>query len=589
MGRPSRDLLGRRVGESVDGLRRLPGFEGLGDAVQRVLRTGETMPYEAWLHAPGEPREHAWLVSLSPLKDNAGRIRGLCLAAMDSTEQFLARRRLSVLNESSVRIGSTLDVARTAEELAEVYTAHFADFALVDLLESALAGDETGAMPDAAPVFRRTACRSVLEGCPEVTIPVGATHGYRKDSPQGRVLTDGRGLFHAVDEAGRRWWAADSPDSVRSIDTHGIHTLLVVPLRARGITLGLAILGRHRTPEPFDDDDLLLAKELAARAAVCVDNARRYTRERDTALALQRSLLPQHAPRQAAVEVASRYRPASSRAGIGGDWFDVIPLSGARVALVVGDVVGHGVQASATMGRLRTAVRTLADVDLAPDELLTQLDDIVLRLDSERTQDAAEEPPSPGEVGATCLYAVYDPISRRCTMARAGHPVPAMVTPDGKVSFLDLPIGPPWGWAVCRSKPRSSTSPRAASSPSTLMASSTPPTATSTTDSRCSAGPSAAPAVHWRRSVTESYEVWCPTGPPTTSPSSWSVSVRSKPAGSPPGTYPRTLPPSPAPVHWPASNWPPGTCRTSASLPNSSSANSSPTPSVTADPPSNCA
>ncbi|WP_405785783.1 SpoIIE family protein phosphatase [Streptomyces sp. NBC_01367] len=445
MGRPSRDLLGRRVGESVDGLRRLPGFEGLGDAVQRVLRTGETMPYEAWLHAPGEPREHAWLVSLSPLKDNAGRIRGLCLAAMDSTEQFLARRRLSVLNESSVRIGSTLDVARTAEELAEVYTAHFADFALVDLLESALAGDETGAMPDAAPVFRRTACRSVLEGCPEVTIPVGATHGYRKDSPQGRVLTDGRGLFHAVDEAGRRWWAADSPDSVRSIDTHGIHTLLVVPLRARGITLGLAILGRHRTPEPFDDDDLLLAKELAARAAVCVDNARRYTRERDTALALQRSLLPQHAPRQAAVEVASRYRPASSRAGIGGDWFDVIPLSGARVALVVGDVVGHGVQASATMGRLRTAVRTLADVDLAPDELLTQLDDIVLRLDSERTQDAAEEPPSPGEVGATCLYAVYDPISRRCTMARAGHPVPAMVTPDGKVSFLDLPIGPPLG------------------------------------------------------------------------------------------------------------------------------------------------
>jgi hypothetical protein len=409
MGRPSRDLLGRRVGETAEGLRRLPGFEGLADAVQRVLRTGETVSYEAWLHAPGEPRAYAWLVSLSPLKDSADRVRGMCLAAMDSTEQFLARRRLSVLNESSVRIGSTLDVARTAEELTEVCTEHFADFALVDLLDSALAGDETAAVPEAAPVFQRTACRSVLEGCPEVTIPVGARHGYREDSPQGRVLTDGRGLFHAVDDAGRRWWAADSPDSVRSIDAHGIHTLLVVPLRARGITLGLAILGRHRTPEPFDDD-LLLAKELAARAAVCVDNARRYTRERDTALALQRSLLPQHAPRQTAVEVASRYRPASTRAGIGGDWFDVIHLSGARVALVVGDVVGHGVQASATMGRLRTAVRTLADVDLAPDELLTRLDDIVLRLDSERTPDATEEPQSPGEVGATCLYAVYDPV-----------------------------------------------------------------------------------------------------------------------------------------------------------------------------------
>ncbi|WP_324612233.1 ATP-binding SpoIIE family protein phosphatase [Streptomyces sp. MMG1533] len=444
-GSPSWQLRGQRVGESADSLRRLPGFEGLGDAGQRVLRTGETVPYEAWLQPHGEPREHAWLVSLSPLKDSADRVRGMCLAATDSTDQLRARRRLSVLNESSVRIGSTLDVTRTAEELTEVCTEHFADFALVDLLDSALAGDETAPPPPTAPVFRRTACRSVLEGCPEVTIPVGALHGYREGSPQGRVLTDGRGMFHAVDDAGRRWWAADSPDSVRSIDEHGIHALLVVPLRARGITLGLAILGRHRTPEPFDDDDLLLAKELAARAAVCVDNARRYTQERETALALQRSLLPQHTPRQAAVEVASRYWPTSSRAGLGGDWFDVIPLSGARVALVVGDVVGHGVQASATMGRLRTAVRTLADVDLAPDELLTHLDDIVLRLDSERAPEAAGEPQSPGEVGATCLYVVYDPVSRRCTAARAGHPVPAMVTPNGHVSFLDLPSGPPLG------------------------------------------------------------------------------------------------------------------------------------------------
>ncbi|MEH0638137.1 SpoIIE family protein phosphatase [Streptomyces bottropensis] len=448
MGRSQQDLLGRRVGVSVDGRRRLPGFEGLDEAVRSVLRTGEPMPFEAWLHAPGEAREHAWLVSLSPLKDGSGAVRGMCLAAIDSTEQFLARRRLSMLNESGDRIGSTLDVTRTAEELAEVCADHLADFVIVDLLDlldSVRAGEEATVSPGADPlVFRRTAQRSVLEGCPEAVIPVGSRHTYAAGSPPDRALTTGRAVLYEPDDLTGRLWAG-SPERARSIEIHGIHSMMAVPLRARGITLGLSILSRHRTAEPFGEDDLLLAEELAARAAVCVDNARRYTRERAIALELQRSLLPHRAPRQAAVEVASRYQPASTRAGIGGDWFDVIPLSGARVGLVVGDVVGHGVQASATMGRLRTAVRTLADVDLAPDELLTQLDDIVLRLDSERTTDEPEGAESPGEIGATCLYAVYDPVSRRCSMARAGHPPPALIAPDGEAAFLDLPIGPPLG------------------------------------------------------------------------------------------------------------------------------------------------
>src|SRR5262249_48018048 len=149
--------------------------------------------------------------------------------------------------------------------------------------------------------------------------------------------------------------------------------------RARGVTLGIVLFARSRRPEPYVPDDILLAEEITARAAVCIDNARRYTRERTTAVTLQRTLLPLKMPDQAAVEIASRYLPAGGGAGVGGDWFDVIPLSGARVALVVGDVVGHGVQASATMGRLRTAVRTLADIDLPPDELLTHLDDVVTR------------------------------------------------------------------------------------------------------------------------------------------------------------------------------------------------------------------
>ncbi len=217
----------------------------------------------------------------------------------------------------------------------------------------------------------------------------------------------------------------------------------MVPLCARGATLGVARFCRHRNPDRYDDEDLLLAQEIAARAAVAVDNARRYTHARATALSLQRSLLPPRTPPQSAVSVACRYLPAGGRAGVGGDWYDVIPLSGARVALVVGDVVGHDIHAAATMGRLRTAVRTLADIDLPPDELLTHLDDVVLRLSAEAAADPDRE--DTGDIGATCLYAVHDPVGRCCTLARAGHVLPVVRAADGTVDTLEPPPGPPLG------------------------------------------------------------------------------------------------------------------------------------------------
>ncbi|MER6561421.1 SpoIIE family protein phosphatase [Streptomyces sp. NPDC001027] len=418
------------------------------DRLQRqVLRTGETVFHEAHGRAPGETREHAWSMFISPLKDEAGRVLGVSAAVFDTTEQHWARRRLAVLNDAGVRIGSALDVTRTVEELADVAVAGFADFVTVDLLESVVVGDEPEPMrPDRAVVVRRAAQRSVLEGCPESVAAPGDAVRYPVMTPPMRTLMAGRGTRHTAGEPGVQEWIKSSQARAESVSKYMIHSLMLVPLRARGVTLGLVHFLRHRTGDAFSEDDLLLAEEIVARAAVSVDNARRYTRERRTALALQRSLLPVRPEELTAMEVAYRYLPAGSGADVGGDWFDVIPLSGARVALVVGDVVGHGIHASATMGRLRTAVRTLADVDLAPDELLTQLDDLVLRLDREegpeargRTQDAS------GEVGATCVYAVYDPVSRRCTMARAGHPPPALVTPDGEVRFLDLPAGPPLG------------------------------------------------------------------------------------------------------------------------------------------------
>ncbi|MGW6911621.1 SpoIIE family protein phosphatase [Streptomyces sp. NPDC054940] len=216
-----------------------------------------------------------------------------------------------------------------------------------------------------------------------------------------------------------------------------------MPLRARGALLGVVAFSRLDRPEAFTADDLILAEELTAKAAVAIDNARRYSRERTTALTLQRSLLPQELPNHEAVEVASRYLPGGAGTEVGGGWFDVIPLSGARVALVVGDAVGHGLHASASMGRLRTAVRTLADVDLPPDELLTHLDDLVLHLAGDLLPTGHFQPT--GESGATCLYTVYDPVSRRFTLASAGHPLPLIIAPDGTRTPVTAQPGPPLG------------------------------------------------------------------------------------------------------------------------------------------------
>jgi len=312
-----------------------------------------------------------------------------------------------------------------------------------------LSGEEArGGRHGEPPVFRRVAQRSVLPGCPESVVELGALHTYHESSPTGRALAEGRPLLDRVTATSAVEWGAGGTERTEMIRRFAIHSVLTVPLRARGLTLGLANFIRHRTKAPFSEEDLRLADDLASRAAVCVDNARRYARERATALALQRTLLPERASYQAgsAVEVASRYLPAEPEFGIGGDWFDVIPLAGARVALVVGDVVGHGVQASATMGRLCTAVRTLADLDLAPDELLTQLDDLVLRLDRDASEPGTHAfEAGLAEVGATCLYAVYDPVTRRCSIARAGHPVPVLIRPNGVAEFLDVPAGPPLG------------------------------------------------------------------------------------------------------------------------------------------------
>jgi serine phosphatase RsbU (regulator of sigma subunit) len=202
---------------------------------------------------------------------------------------------------------------------------------------------------------------------------------------------------------------------------------MVVPLVARGVTLGVASFGRAEHPEPYGEADVRLVSDLASRAAIHIDNARLYNREHTTAVTLQRSLLPWDIPQVAGLQIAHRYQPANRAAEVGGDWFDVIPLDTGQVALIVGDVTGHGIHAAALMGQLRTTTAALARLGHLPEEIMGQLSDVAAGHGE--------------ETGATCLYALYDPASRRCRFTSAGHPLPALRHPGGTVEFIDVPGG----------------------------------------------------------------------------------------------------------------------------------------------------
>jgi PAS domain-containing protein len=429
------------------------------DALAEVARRGEPTRLITVFRPRGSDYANAWATSIWPVRDAGGRVHAIANWGFDMSAEYWARQRLLILNKASGGIGRTLDVIGTAQELARTPVPGFVDLVSVDLFDEVLRGEEP---PSGAPFapgetigLSRAAQHSTKADAvqaPGATTPVTHAPG----SVAARCMAAGRPTVELAAEPGQggEWafgpglaadpahWPPGNPVIDESIAADGLTGRITVPLRARGALLGVVAFSRVDRPEAFTADDLILAEELTAKAAVAIDNARRYSRERTTALTLQRSLLPQGLPNQEAVEVASRYLPGGTGTEVGGDWFDVIPLSGARVALVVGDVVGHGLHASASMGRLRTAVRTLADVDLPPDELLTHLDDLVLHLAGDQP-DGHLQPA--GESGATCLYTVYDPVSRQLTMASAGHPPPLIIAQDGTRTPVPVHPGPPLG------------------------------------------------------------------------------------------------------------------------------------------------
>ncbi|MFI9417340.1 SpoIIE family protein phosphatase [Streptomyces werraensis] len=424
--------------------------DALEETLREVLGTGACVigrPYRVPV-VQGDRRPRFLAATALRLDGPDGRPLGVALLVLDVRGGRGVEDRLAVVSEAGARIGTTLDVVRTAQELADFTVPLLADYVTVDLTEAVRLGGEPlerlGTADGRVPAFRRAGVASVHDGAPESLWSSGDAVFVPEASPFTQVLHTGRPLLEPHIDTSPGTWLDHDPARAEKIRRYGMHSLLIVPLQARGLLMGVAVLVRADNPAPFDDGDRLLAEEIAARAALSLDNARRYTRERTAALTLQRSLLPRRVDGGDAMEVAAHYVPADAEYSAGGDWFDVFGLSGGRLALVVGDVVGHGIAAAAAMGRLRTAIRTLADLDLPPAELLTRLDRTSVHL--VETDEASDVECC--SIGATCVYAVYDPAARTFTVALAGHPPPAVTGPDGALTFPDLPHGTPLGYGL---------------------------------------------------------------------------------------------------------------------------------------------
>ncbi|MBL1109825.1 SpoIIE family protein phosphatase [Streptomyces sp. 5-8] len=415
--------------------------------LRRVLESGESITdMHVTGFVPGSEERRHWSVNLYRVHSGSGRPIGIAWLGTDITarraaarEAAAARRNLALLNEAGARIGNSLDLETTARELLDVVVPGFCDLATVDLYQGLLAGDETPpGLADGSAELRRVAFASAVSGAPFLgsgqPVDVGAVHHFPFNSPCADALRTARPQHVPAEEGGL------------------VQSTLAVPMVAHDTVVGLAQFSRTKGSEPFGERDRDLAVELAARAAVCIDNARLYRREHERALILQRSLLPPGDPEASGLDIACRYLPGNAATEVGGDWFDVIELPGHRTALVVGDVMGRGLRAAVAMGELRTAVRTLALLDLEPAEVLSALDEIARGLGTPGgVQQATRTARQPRDADlsevylATCVYAVYDSVTRRCTFANAGHLPPVLVEPGEAALMLDVPPGMPLG------------------------------------------------------------------------------------------------------------------------------------------------
>ncbi|MER5686769.1 SpoIIE family protein phosphatase [Streptomyces sp. NPDC002205] len=428
---PMGHLLGKHFTEAWE----LADPEEEAAVAQRVLESGEPVVNRLVrrVKAPGRPTRRIQSFSYFRLEDSHDRVLGLVASAVDVTERENAQNRLALLDTVRTRVGHRLNVGIVCRELVEAVVPAFADIADVEVIDDVIRGDE----PPPVPVHRDVPLRRTAFQGPIAGQPVGVVRPLPTGTPFSDVLSDLRPRLVSIEEDSS-WLAAD-PARAEVIRRSGSHSLIVAPLALRGHALGVVSFYRHQQEDPFEEEDVAAASAVCAHAALCIDNARQFMREWIVARTVQRRLLPQQPATHATVDISQLHLPAPES---GGAWYDAIALPGARTALIVGDVAGKGIAAAITMGLLRTAIRTLAALDLQPDELLARLSDTAARLAAAYAELPPTAPLDREPLTAGCVIAIYDPVERTCTIARAGLPEPVAVLRDSTSVDLSVPPGP---------------------------------------------------------------------------------------------------------------------------------------------------
>ncbi|MGC0421097.1 SpoIIE family protein phosphatase [Embleya sp. AB8] len=432
-GLPAEEHLGRTIAEV------LPGVEAREEVLWAVMRDGTAREATSSGSTHAGPPGRRWWHGAYHRLEHEGEVVGLVGVLLEVSESRrtqleldTARRRLAFLDTAATRVGTTLDLVETCEELAELFVAELGDVAAVDVFAVEGANGTPHQPLDLVRMWRAALSHKPgMAAQAAILRQPGENVDYQQGSMVPRALSERSPVVvnRADDEELAR--QVSSADRVAVFRGVGLHSVVALPLIARGSAIGMVMLARHGAAEAFSPEDVVLARDLARRGALSVDNARRYAHEHDIALALQHALLAAPDAPHPDIELASRYRPAGSSVEVGGDWYDAVALSGGRTLLAVGDVMGHGVAAAVEMSQFRALLRVQARSDLEPHEILAAVDRTSTKAGIERV--------------ATCLLVLVDPAARTVTFASAGHLPPLLVGPGEAIELVEMPVGPPLG------------------------------------------------------------------------------------------------------------------------------------------------
>ena len=422
--RPLR-LTGAQLAEHPEfrGLRDAPGHPPLPDylAAPLVGRDGTNLGILQLSHRvdeqPFSAEDEAVLVQLAQMTSSSvERLEAYERERAAREEAERSARLLGVLSEASAVFAESFQPQGIVQALVDLLVPLMADCAVVHVV------DERGGVSLGAVQTRDPASREALTGL-FADVPLDTSLG----SPTGTVLRTGRpqALPLAATEAMAQ--AARDPEQAEQVRTALRGGGLSLPLTARGRTVGLLTLTRAAA---YREDDVGHVLDLARRAALALDNASRYAFERDLAVTLQRSLLPRDLPMGPGYRAAARYLAGARGTQVGGDWYDVVEVGDALV-LVVGDVVGRGVQAAAVMGQLQATVRAYALDGHSPAAVLTRLDRVVHSV--------------PDLHFTTCVVARLEPATGALLVCSAGHLPPVVADAQGGARLLEVDPGRPLG------------------------------------------------------------------------------------------------------------------------------------------------